>query len=165
MHYWFLFILPLLIFSTPAFAQTLESDSFSNSSEYVLEIDGHEYFISYTVNAHILAMAIDPESKSLLIGLDKTYDSPFFIELEHGLINAENNEFIILVDGEEVYYQITSGSERSIFEFFVPVGSEEVEIIGTHVIPEFPIGAIFGLMVLISSVMLFAKMKPSFFTL
>ena len=165
MHYWFFFIIPILIFSTPAFAQTLESDSFSNSSEYVLEIDGHEYFISYAVNAQVLAMEIDPESKSLLIGLDKTYDSPFFIGLEHGLINAENNEFIILVDGEEVYYQITSDSARSIFEFFVPVGSEEVEIIGTHVIPEFPIGAVFGFMVLISSVMLFVKMKPSFFTL
>lgn len=165
MYYWFLFILPLLIFSTPALAQTLESDSFSNSSEYVLEIDEHDYSISYTVNANVIAMAIDPESKSLLIGLDKTYDSQFFIGLEHDLINAENNEFIILVDGEEVDYQITSDSERSTFEFFVPVGSEEVEIIGTHVIPEFPIGAIFGFIVMISSVMLFAKMKPSFFKL
>ncbi len=165
MYYWFLFILPLLIFSTPALAQTLESDSFSNSSEYVLEIDEHEYSISYTVNANVIAMAIDPESKSLLIGLDKTYDSQFFIGIEHDLINAENNEFIILVDGEEVDYQITSDSERSTFEFFVPVGSEEVEIIGTHVIPEFPIGAVFGFIVMISSVMLFAKMKPSFFKL
>jgi len=97
--------------------------------------------------------------------MDETYDSQFFIGLEHDLINAENNEFIILVDGEEVYYQITSDSERSIFEFFVPVGSEEVEIIGTHVIPEFPIGAIFGFIVMISSVMIIVKMKPSFFTL
>lgn len=165
MYYWFLFILPLLIFSTPALAQTLESDSFSNPSEYVLEIDEHDYSISYTVNANVIAMAIDPESKSLLIGLDKTYDSQFFIGIEHDLINAENNEFIILVDGEEVDYQITSDSERSTFEFFVPVGSEEVEIIGTHVIPEFPIGAVFGFIVMISSVMLFAKMKPSFFKL
>ncbi len=165
MYYWFLFILPLLIFSTPALAQTLESDSFSNPSEYVLEIGDHEYSISYTVNANVIAMAIDPESKSLLIGLDKTYDSQFFIGIEHDLINAENNDFIILVDGEEVDYQITSDSERSAFEFFVPIGSEEVEIIGTHVIPEFPIGAIFGFLVMISAVMLFTKMKPSFFKL
>ncbi|MEC4848271.1 MAG: PEFG-CTERM sorting domain-containing protein [Nitrosarchaeum sp.] len=154
-----------MIFSTPALAQTLESDSFSNPSEYVLEIGEHEYSISYTVNANVIAMAIDPESKSLLIGLDKTYDSQFFIGLEHDLINAENNDFIILVDGEEVDYQITFDSERSAFEFFVPVGSEEVEIIGTHVIPEFPIGAVFGFIVMISFVMLFAKMKPSFFKL
>jgi predicted secreted protein with PEFG-CTERM motif len=165
MHYWIFFILPILIFSTPAFAQTLESDTFSNSSEYVLEIDEHEYSISYAVNANVIAMQLDSESKSLLIGLDKTYDSQFFIGLEHELINAENNEFIILVDGEEVDYQITSDSESSTFEFFVPIGSEEVEIIGTHVIPEFPIGAVFGFAVMISSVMLFAKIKPSFFKL
>lgn len=165
MRYLIFFILPILIFSTPAFAQTLESGSFSNFSEYVLEVDGHEYSISYAVNADVLAMEIDPESKSLLIGLDKTYDSQFFIGLEHELINAENNEFIILVDGEEVDYQITSDSERSTFEFFVPVGAEEVEIIGTHVIPEFPVGAVFGFIVMISSVMLFAKIKPSFFKL
>jgi len=165
MRYWVFFILPILIFSTPAFAQTLESDSFSDFSEYVLEIDGREYSISYAVNANVIAMQLDSESKSLLIGLDDTYDSQFFIGLEHELINAENNEFIILVDGEEVDYQITSDSESSTFEFFVPIGSEEVEIIGTHVIPEFPIGAVFGFVVMISSVMLFAKMKPSFFKL
>ena len=161
MNYWFFPIFSLLIFITPAFAQT-PSDELSNSSEYVLEVDDHTYSISYVVNANIIAMNIDPESKSLLIGLDKTYDSNFFIGLEHELINAQNNEFIILVDGEEVDYQITSDSDSSTFEFFVPVGSEEVEIIGTSVIPEFPIGAIFGFAVMISVIMIFAKTKISF---
>ena len=73
------------------------------------------------------------------------------------MINAQNNEFIILVDGEEVDYELTSNSDSSTFEFFVPVGSEEVEIIGTNVIPEFPIGAIFGFAVMISVIMIFTK--------
>lgn len=165
MYFWFLFILPILIFSTSAFAQTLESDLFSNSLEYVLGIDAYEYSISYVVNANIIAMEIDPESKSLLIGLDKTYDSQFFIRLEHELINAENNEFIILVDSEEVDYRIISDSEFSTFEFFVPIGSEEVEIIGTHVIPEFPFGTIFVLVIMISSFIIIAKIKTPFFKL
>lgn len=162
MNYWIFLILPFLIFITPIFAQTPSDES---TSEYVLEIDEHVYSISYVVNANIIAMEIDPESKSLLIGLDKTYDSQFFIGLEHELINAPNNEFIILVDGEEVDYQITSDSGSSTFEFFVPIGSEEVEIIGTYVIPEFPVGAIFGFAVLISTIMVFAKMKTPFFKL
>ena len=161
MSYWVFLILPLLIFITPVFAQT-PSDESSNSSEYVLEVDDHVYSISYVVNADIIAMQIDPESKSLLIGLDKTYDSKFFIGLEHELINAQNNEFIILVDGEEVDYELTSNSDSSTFEFFVPVGSEEVEIIGTNVIPEFPFGAIFGFAVMISVIMIFTKMKVPF---
>ena len=163
MNYWAFLILPLLIFATPVFGQTI-SDELSNS-EYVLEIDEHVYFISYVVNADVIAMEIDPESRSLLIGLDNTFDSQFFIGLEHELINAQNNEFVILVDGEEVDYKMTSDSDSSTFEFFVPIGSEEVEIIGTNVIPEFPVGAIFGFVVMISFTMIFAKVKAPFFKL
>ena len=162
MNYWAFLILPLLIFTTPIFAQTPSDES---TLEYVLEIDEHTYSISYVINADIIAMEIDPESRSLLIGLDKTYDSQFFIDLEHELINAQNNEFVILVDGEEVDYKITSDSDSSTFEFFVPIGSEEVEIIGTNVIPEFPVGAIFGFVVMISFIMIFAKAKAPFFKL
>lgn len=164
MNYWAFLILPFLIFTTPIFGQT-SSDELSNSSNYVLEIDEHVYSISYAVNADIVAMEIDPESKSLLIGLENTYDSQFFIGLENELINAPNNEFLILVDGEEVDYEITSDSDSSTFEFFVPVGSEEVEIIGTNVIPEFPVGTIFGFAVMISVIMIFAKVKAPFFKL
>ena len=164
MNYCVFLILPFLIFTTPIFGQT-SSDELSNSSNYVLEIDEHVYSISYAVNADIVAMEIDPESKSLLIGLENTFDSQFFIGLENELINAPNNEFLILVDGEEVDYEITSDSDSSTFEFFVPVGSEEVEIIGTNVIPEFPVGTIFGFAVMISVIMIFAKVKAPFFKL
>ena len=163
MSYWTFFVLFFMLFTVPVFAQT-PSDEFSNS-EYVLEIDEHTYSISYVVNADIIAMEIDPESRSLLIGLDNTFDSQFFIGLEHELINAQNNEFVILVDGEEVDYKMTSDSDSSTFEFFVPIGSEEVEIIGTNVIPEFPVGAIFGFVVMISVIMIFAKAKAPFFKL
>ena len=166
MRYWFFLIFTLFIFITPIFAQTPTSNELSNSSQYVLKFDEqHVYSISYVVNADIVAMKIDPESKSLLVGLDNAHDSQFFIGLEHELINAQNNEFVILVDGQEVDYQITSDSTSSTFEFFVPAGTEEVEIIGTHVIPEFPIGAIFGFAVMISTIVIFAKVKAPFFKL
>ena len=165
MGYWIFLILPLLIFTPPIFAQTPTFDELSNSSQYVLEINEHVYSISYVINANIIAMEIDPESKSLLIGLDNTYDSQFFIRLEHELINAQNNEFVVLVDGQEVDYEITSDSDSSTFEFFVPIGTEEVEIIGTRVIPEFTIGAIFGFAVMISTIVIFTKIKTPFFKL
>lgn len=157
MVYWVFLILSLLIFTTPVFGQTI-SDDISNS-EYVLEIDEHVYSISYVVNSDVIAMQIDPEARSLLIGLDNTFDSQFFIDLKHELINAQNNEFVILVDGVEVDYEITSDSDSSTFNFFVPVSSEEVEIIGTSVIPEFPIGAIFGFVVMFSAIMIITKIK------
>ncbi len=162
MNYWFFLFLPFLIFNTTIFAQTQE---YFDSSEYILQVDQHTYSIHYAVNSNIIAMEIDPETKSLLIGLENTHDSQFTIRLEHELISAQNNEFVILVDGQEVHYNIISDSNSSTFEFFVPVSSEEVEIIGTHVIPEFPFGAIFGLVIMISSITIIAKTKASFFKL
>lgn len=163
MSYWFFLILPFLIFSTPIFAQTPESDELS--TKYDLKIEQGTYSISYDVNADIIAMEIDPESKSLLIGLDNAFDSQFVVTLQHELINAQNNEFVILVDSQEVDYKITSDSTGSAITFFVPTGSEEVEIIGTSVVPEFPIGAIFGFAVMITSIVVFAKIKTPFFKL
>lgn len=164
MSYWmFLILLPILIFSTPVFAQT--DMSISDYSQYILEIDDHSYPITYDVNADIIAMQIDSESKSLLIGLDKTYDSKFYIKLDHEMINAQNNEFVVLVNGQDTDYEITSDSTSSTLLFYVSSGDEEVEIIGTSVIPEFPIGAIFGLAIMVFSMVVFAKIKTPFFKL
>jgi len=134
-------------------------------SQYVLEIDEHVFSIPYQVNAKVIAIAIDPELTSLLIGLDDTYDSIFIIDLNHELISANNNEFAILVNGLEVDYDIVSDSDSSIFTFLVPAFTEEIEIIGTHVIPEFPLGAIMGLVILISAVMLVSRAKTPVFRL
>ena len=154
--------LSLLIFIAPAFAQTLVYDE-SNSLQYVLKFDDHVYSIPYAVNADILAMAIDPESRSLLVGLKNSQDSRFVIELKHELINAQNNDFVILADGKEIDYQITPNSDSSVFTFFIPEFTEEVEIIGTHVIPEFPFGIILIFGVMISGIVIFANAKIPFF--
>jgi hypothetical protein len=65
----------------------------------------------------------------------------------------------------EVDYDIVSDSDSSTFSFFVPTFTEEVEIIGTHVIPEFPLGGIMGLLVLVSSVVAISWAKIPIFRL
>jgi len=137
MRYGILSFLSLLIFVVPVFAQSATLDESGNSLQYILKIDDHEYPISYDVKGDVIAMSIDPESKSLLIGLENTRDSQFSIKLNHELISAPNNDFVILVDGQDVDYNITPNSDGYSFTFFIPVGTEEVEIIGTSVIPEF----------------------------
>ncbi len=87
------------------------------------------------------------------------------MDLEHELISAQNDEFIILVDGKEVDYDIKTNLTNSTFTFFVTVGTKEVEIIGTHVIPEFPTGIIFGFTIMVLSAVIFAKAKTPFFKL
>jgi len=87
------------------------------------------------------------------------------VPLIYQLIRATNNEFVVLVDGQDVDYEIMPDSDNFTISFFVPIGTQEVEIIGTSVIPEFPIGAISGLVLMVSSIVLFTKVKPSFFKL
>lgn len=164
MKFFFFLIFFLSIIILPAFGESHpEYSGIESPLEYLLEIDGHVFTIPYEVNAEVIAMAIDPELTSFLIGLNNTEDSIFVIDLKHELINAHNNEFAILVNGLEVDYSIVSDSDSSTISFFVPAFTEEVEIIGTHVIPEFSLGAVIGLMVLISSVVVFSRgIKPIF---
>jgi len=115
---------------------------FAEEKKYVLEIDGHVFDIVYDVDAVVLAMAIDQESKSLLVGVENAQDSQFMIAFPKEMIDAKNGEFAVLVNGFEIEYEISSDSKDYTLIFYVPVDSEEVEIIGTHVIPEFPIGVI-----------------------
>lgn len=161
MCYWFLFLIPL--FFSPAFAQYSTSDV--TTSQYVLKFDGHTFDITYIVNGDVLAMDIDPESKSLLVGLENTMDSKFSISFNPELIQATNNEYVILVDGQDVDYQFTHDPDGFTLSFFVLAGTQEVEVIGTSVIPEFPIGAIFVLIIMVTSVIIFTKTKASFFKL
>ena len=149
-NFGFLLLIPILIFGIlPSYAET-----------YNLEIDEHQFAIEYDVDADVLAMAIDQELNSFLIGIENTRDSIFTITLDNEMLSAENNEFAILVDGLEVNYDVTSNAESVEIMFFVPTGTQEIEIIGTHVIPEFPL-ALLVLIVSITGIILFTK-KPRY---
>jgi len=108
---------------------------------YHLEIDDKSFDIKYNFNGDVIAMEIDKESTSLLIGTENVKDTQFQITLPADLIHANNNAFAVLVNGYEVEYTITS-SKDTVLTFFVPDFTEEIEIIGTYVVPEFPLGVI-----------------------
>lgn len=134
----------------------------ANTYEYRLTVDDHSFSIPYTVAGKVIAMDIDPEVSSLLIGLEEIKDSTFTITLSHDLINSTNNDFTILIDGFETDYDLVSDSKTTTFTFFVPEFTEEIEIIGTHVVPEFPIGPVLGFTILISLVIFYSRIKIPF---
>ena len=141
----------------PAFGEDMSEDYF----EYVLRLDDHVISIPYNVNANVISMNIDPNSASLLIGIAHTQNSIFRIVLQKDVISAPNNEFVILVDGYETDYNvITEDVNSSTILFYVPELSEEVEIIGTHVIPEFPLGIFSLLVFFIMMGIIFTRIKP-----
>ncbi len=129
---------------------------------YRLEINENIFDIEYELDGDVIAIATDKETISLLIATENVEDSEFTIKLSKDLIRAENNEFAVLVNGYEVEYAVIETAENS-FTFFIPAFTEEIEIIGTYVVPEFPLGAIlsFGAVSLI--IILIQKSKKSLF--
>ena len=78
-------------------------------------------------------------------------------------INEGDDEFFVLVDGEEVdFEEITTFMDRTLTIDFL-AGTEQIEIIGTFVIPEFgTIAAMILAVAIISIVAISAKSRLSF---
>ena len=129
---------------------------------YHMEIDDNSFDIKYDFDGDVIAMEIDTELNSLLIGTENVKDSQFQITLPNDLISAENNEFAILVNGFEVEYEVVETVDPYL-TFFVPAYTEEIEIIGTYVVPEFPLGTVLTLGSITGIVILLQKSKKFFF--
>ncbi len=126
---------------------------------YNLTVDEHSFDLTYEFSGDVIAMAIDQELRSLLIGVENTNDSLFRITFDNTLITAENGNFAILVNGLEVDYDILDDGNSSTLRFYVEEGTEEIEIIGTHVIPEFPFSVFFGFVLMTSTVLIITKFQ------
>lgn len=124
---------------------------------YMLNTDDQTFEVRYSLDGQVIAMAIDHELNSLLIGITEVKDSAFQITLPQDLISAENNEFVVLVNQIEVDYNVSEQDDTATLSFFVPVDSEEIEIIGTQVIPEFPLGVLMVFATMIVAVTLVTK--------
>jgi len=126
---------------------------------YNLTVDEHSFDLTYEFSGDVIAMAIDQELRSLLIGVENTKDSLFRITFDNTLVSAENDNFAILVNGLEVDYDILDDGNSSTLSFYVEEGTEEIEIIGTHVIPEFPFSVFSGFVLMTSIVLIMSKFR------
>lgn len=149
----------LLIFGLFLCVFLIPQNVYSEEKTYVLTVDEHTFDITYKVDANVLAMAIDQELTSLLVGLENAKDSQFTIGFQKEMLSAENDKFAVLVNGLEVEYQISQDPNDYSLVFYVQEGIEEVEIIGTHVIPEFPFGVFFGFVLMTSIVLVMKKLR------
>jgi hypothetical protein len=127
-----------------------------------LQIDDKVYDVEYKINGDVIAMDIDKEVTSLLIATENVQDSEFQITLPNELIRAEKNEFAVLVNGLEVNYGVIDDVDNHL-TFFVPAFTEEIEIIGTFVVPEFPLGSLLVLATVVGIIIIFQKSKKFLF--
>ena len=132
---------------------------FSNS----LKLSDSDHVLSYDLSgANLNNILPQPESNSLLLLIDSMDDGSLSIALPRDVIDAKSangldDSFFILVDGEEALFEETISETERIISVNFPAGTEQVEIIGTFVIPEFGTIAIMILVVSIVSLIVFSS--------
>ena len=132
-----------------------------------LTIQDSTDLISYEItNGKITNVIPDLDAVSLLIDIEAIDDGFITLTIPRSVldstINDSDDEFFVLVDGEEVdFEEITTSTDRTLTIEFL-AGSEQIEIIGTFVIPEFgTIAAMILAVAIISIIAISAKSRLS----
>ena len=122
-------------------------------SENILQVEGTHFSVPYSITGgNVLGITADTGSKSLIIPVHATSSGTFTITMPRVLIDAKNGEqddqFYVLLDGKEsVFSEAKTSVERTLTIQF-PSGTEQIEIIGTKVVPEF--GQLSGIVMLVA---------------
>jgi predicted secreted protein with PEFG-CTERM motif len=135
-------------------------DAFSETVN-VIQLEDYDLFYEIT-GAKILRIIPDVENNSLIITIETFSDGELKITLPKEVIDTTEGSFFVLVDGEETNHDASSTSDS--WTLIIPFynGSEEIEIIGTFVVPEFgAIAAIILAVAITSIIVLSAKSKLS----
>ena len=132
-----------------------------------LTIQDSTDLVSYEItNGKITNVIPDLDAVSLLIDIEAIDDGSITLTIPRSVLDATINngddEFFVLVDGEEVDFdEITTSTDRTLTIEFL-AGSEQIEIIGTFVIPEFgTIAAMILAVAIISIIAISAKSRLS----
>ena len=143
------------------------SDGTTPKPTGTIGVDRTNFVLSYKITGgNVLSVTPDDEAKSLVIAIKTTSDGVLTITLPRALIdakiNGQDDNFFVLIDGEEVEFEETAtGTDRTLTIAF-PDGAEEIEIIGTFVVPEFgTIAALILAIAIISIIALSAKTRLS----
>ena len=131
-----------------------------------IKVDGTDLSVKYSItNGKVLGIKADIQSKSLIVSIQTTGDGVLTITLPRALINAtlpstgQDDKYYVLVDGQEADFQETSTTttDRTLSIPFTD-GTQEIEIIGTQIVPEFgPIAALVLAIAIISIIAVSAK--------
>ena len=143
-------------------ANDFELSSADTLEDYsTITIEDNNLFYKIT-GGKILKVIPDTDSVSLIIQIETFSDGDLLITLPKTVIDTSEGDFFVLVDGEETVFY----AEQTPYSWTLRIpfynGSEEIEIIGTFVIPEFgTIAAIILAVAITSIILLSAKTKLS----
>jgi len=144
-------------------------EGFQTPLKKPINVQGSDFELTYAISGGVINQVFpDTEAKSLIVQINSISNGTLAIKLPREVIDAkfgeEDDDFFVVIDGVEVDFDETkTGNERTITLEF-PEGTEEIEIIGTSVVPEFGAIAAAILIISIMSVILASKSKLGFYT-
>ena len=140
----------------------------STSDDNTVAIEGSSDLIGYEITGgKLLSIMPDVDANSLIVSIDATSDGSLTLTIPRSVAdalfeNGDDDEFFVLIDGEEVDFDETKTSTDRTLTISFPEGAEEIEIIGTWVVPEFgTIAAMILAVAIISIIAVSAKSKLS----
>src|SRR3990172_2168477 len=132
-----------------------------------IKVDRTNFVLSYKITGgSVLSVTPDDEANSLVVVIKTTSDGELTITLPRALIdakiNGQDDNFFVLIDGEEVEFEETTTDTDRTLTIAFPDGAEEIEIIGSFVVPEFgTIAALILAIAIISIIAVSAKTRLS----
>ena len=133
-----------------------------------ITVQGTDHELTYAITGGVITqVSPDTESESLIINIDSLSNGTLFVQLPREVIDAkfgeEDDDFFVLIDGLETEFdEAKTANDRTLTVAF-PKGTEEIEVIGTFVVPEFGAVAILILVISIVSVIFVSKSKLGFY--
>ena len=129
----------------------------SSVSDNTVSIEGSDELIGYKITGgKLVSLMPDVDANSLIVTIEATNDGSLTLTIPRSVMdakfNGEDDEFFVLVDGEEVDFEETKTASDRTLTIQFPAGAEEIEIIGTFVVPEFGTIAVMILAVAIISI-------------
>ncbi len=150
---------------TPTDDGSTETDS--DVTDTTVSVEGSSDLVGYEITGgKLLSIMPDVDANSLIISIDAVSDGSLTLTIPRSVldatINGGDDEFFVLVDGEEVDFDETTSSTDRTLTIAFPAGAEEIEIIGTFVVPEFgTIAAMILAVAIISIIAISAKTRLS----
>ena len=136
-------------------------------TDTTVSVEGSSDLIGYKITGgKLLSIMPDVESNSLIVSISASSDGSLTLTIPRSIldatINGEDDDFFVLIDGEEVDFDETTTSTDRTLTIAFPAGAEEIEIIGTFVVPEFgTIAAMILAVAIISIIAVSAKSRLS----
>jgi plastocyanin len=121
-------------------------------SKATATLDGNSYEVTAMSTSKATAAEIDPDEKSVTVTFDKAGDVE--LTLPKNMISGIT---AVMAGDQDVVFEQEDATNSTKLSFTIPEGETEVDIMGSFVVPEFPIVAALVLGISVAAVVAYAR--------